>query len=272
MRRIVLKLIYWTGMVALCGSLSLPARAITVAALQAELASGNKVTVIDLRPTSLFARSHIPGAINIPASLCPLKNLPPLGKVIAYDDGLGPRGAADFQTAVAALAKKPGITVDILSGGYAAWQSAHGLTTIGQGMKPERFNYITYSELQAADPGDVIMVDLRKLNKEVLKNSSSLSDLSKEFPGKRVASSALPEAKAVGDAVPLIVLIDSADGSAEASARLLKARDVRRYAILVGGELSIERKGKPGLERNGLSYRGNHLPNQNQPAPHATGQ
>jgi rhodanese-related sulfurtransferase len=54
-----------------------------------------------------------------------------------------------------------------------------------------------------------------------------------------------------GGAPPLIVLIDSADGSAEALARLLKAGGSRRYAILAGGELSLARKGQPGLKRSG---------------------
>ncbi len=241
---------------ALCASLVLPAGAMTVAALQRELAAGSKVTVIDLRQTSIYARGHIPGAINIPASLCPLKTMPPLGKVVVYDDGLGRRGQADLQTAAAALGQKPGITVDILSGGYAAWQSAQGLTTAGRGLRPETFNYITYAELQAADPGGVVLVDLRKLTKAVLKNSSGLTDLGREFPGRRVSASALAQTAGSAEAAPLVVLIYSADGSAEAAARLLKARGNQRYAVLVGGELAIARQGRPGLERSGPVYRG----------------
>jgi rhodanese-related sulfurtransferase len=270
MRRIVLRLVGGAGIFALCASLALRAGAITAAALQRDLAAGDRLTIIDIRQTSLFAKDHIPGAINIPAALCPLKNMPPLGKVVVYDDGLGCHGMGELQTAAAALAKKPGITVDILSGGYAAWQSAHGLTTAVRGLRAETINYITYAQLQAVDPGDVLLVDLRKPTGAVLKNSSRLTDLSREFPGRRVTASALAQTEGNSGAAPLVVLIDSADGSAEATARLLKAKGFQRYAVLVGGELAIARKGKPGLERSGPASRSTTR-NQNPPSREQTG-
>src|SRR5882724_3803566 len=116
---------YLVSAMLLWATSSLSAGTMTVADLQRELAASDKPTIIDLRQTSFFEADHIPGAINIPATLCPVKNLPPLGKVVVYGDGLGPRGSADFQKGVTALSQKPGITVDILSGGYAAWQSAN---------------------------------------------------------------------------------------------------------------------------------------------------
>jgi rhodanese-related sulfurtransferase len=260
MRRIVLRLVGGAGIFALCASLALRAGAITAAALQRDLAAGDRLTIIDIRQTSLF----------IPAALCPLKNMPPLGKVVVYDDGLGCHGMGELQTAAAALAKKPGITVDILSGGYAAWQSAHGLTTAVRGLRAETINYITYAQLQAVDPGDVLLVDLRKPTGAVLKNSSRLTDLSREFPGRRVTASALAQTEGNSGAAPLVVLIDSADGSAEATARLLKAKGFQRYAVLVGGELAIARKGKPGLERSGPASRSTTR-NQNPPSREQTG-
>jgi rhodanese-related sulfurtransferase len=266
MRLIVFKWIRWTGAIALGPILALPAGAITVAALQRSLAAGDKVTIIDARQNTVYAKGHIPGAINIPASLCPLKKLPPLGKVVVYDDGLGRWGMAEFQTAAAALARKPGITVDILSGGYAAWLSAQGLTTTGRGIRQETFNYITYAELQAEVPGDVVLVDLRQLTKVVLKDSSHLTDLNREFPGRRVTTSVVGQAEGNSGAAPLLVLIDSADGSSEAAARLLKAKGIRRYCVLIGGELAIARKGKPGLGRKGP---GDRRTTQNQTPPSA---
>jgi rhodanese-related sulfurtransferase len=256
--------IYVSAMV-LCGTGSLSAGTISVAALQSELAAGGKLTVIDLRQSTFYAADHIPGAINIPATLCPLKNLPPLGKVVVYGDGLGPRGLADFQKAVTALSQKPGITVDVLSGGYAAWQSAHELTTAGRGVKPEKFNYITYGELQAADPAGVMLVDLRKPTKEVLKNAPALTDLSREFPGRRSTHSASAQAGGGSGSTSLMVLIDSGDGSSEATARLLKAQGIRNYVILIGGELTIQRKGKPGLERGGGGVSGTGNQHRNTP-------
>jgi rhodanese-related sulfurtransferase len=220
------------------------------------LAASDKPTIIDLRQNGFFAAGHIPGAINIPAILCPVKNLPPLGKVVVYSDGLGLRGSADFQKAVTALSQKPGITVDVLSGGYAAWQSASALTTAGPGLKTEKLNYISYSELQAADPAGVMLLDLRKPTKEVLKNASSLTDLSREFPGRSLAHSESSLAAPGSSSSRVLVLVDSVDGTAEATARSLKVRGVRNYVILMGGELAIQRKGKLGSERSGGEVNG----------------
>ena len=257
--------------VILCWTCSLSAGTITVPDLQRELAAGDKLTIIDLRQNSFFVAGHIPGAINIPATLCPVKNLPPLGKVVVYSDGLGPRGLAVFQKAVTALSQKPGITVDVLSGGYAAWQSANGLTTAGRGMKPEKFNYISYGELQAADPAGVMLVDLRKPTKEVLKNASSLTDLSREFLGRRSTRSASAPAGGASSSTALLVLIDSDDGTSEATARLLKAQGVQHYIILMGGELAIQRKGKPGLERSGGGVNRASFHHKSPPPGHTTG-
>ncbi|MGA2658093.1 MAG: rhodanese-like domain-containing protein [Verrucomicrobiota bacterium] len=247
---------------AICLALAPDARATTAAHLREELAAGAKVVLIDVRIPTAFAQGHLPGAINIPASLCSQKRLPPLGRVVVYDDGLGRQNSESLQAAAAALAQKPGITVDILEGGFAAWESAHGLTTRGRGIHHETLNYITYAQLKANKASDVVLVDLRKKTPAPPSSSSPqalaaapepLTDLGREFPGMTLAKSAADQAlNSGGDARPLIVLIDSADGSAEAAARLLKAGGSRRYAILAGGELSLARKGQAGLQRSGL--------------------
>ncbi|HEX3624287.1 MAG TPA: rhodanese-like domain-containing protein [Verrucomicrobiae bacterium] len=265
-------LFYFVSAIVLGWTCSLSAGNITVAALQHELSAADKPTVIDIRQSSFFAVDHIPGAINIPATLCPAKNLPPLGKVVVYGDGLGPRGLADVQKAVTALSQKPGITVDVLAGGYAAWQSANAPTTAGRGLKPERFNYISYNELQAMNPADAELVDLRKLNKEVMKNASSLTDLSREFPGRRSTHSmSASTGFSASGSTALLVLIDSGDGTSEATARLLKAQGNRHYVILMGGELTIQRKGKAGLERSGGGGTAANIHQSSAPPGHTTG-
>ena len=117
------------GILCFCGSIS--ADGVTVADLQKRLAQGEKLTVIDVRSTPQFQQDHIPGAINVPAQLCPQKHLPPLGKVVVYDAGLGLTQPDD---AAVALAAKPGITVEILEGGFAAWEASQSITTRGAGM------------------------------------------------------------------------------------------------------------------------------------------
>jgi rhodanese-related sulfurtransferase len=242
------------------------AHAITVAELQKNIAGTNKVTIIDIRDSKLFEQGHIPEAINIPASLCPLKRLPALGAVVVYDDGLERGGKAALSKAAGALAAKPGITVQVLAGGYAAWQSSQAPTTAGHGLHHEAFDYITYPQLVAADASDLLLVDLRKKTETTEKMSAKLTDLSVEFPGRRVAFG-VPEQKDSAS-TPLFVLIDSADGSAEAQARSLKARGIRRFAILAGGEIAIVRKGRRGLARTGNTVNfASHQQKPNLPEP-----
>jgi rhodanese-related sulfurtransferase len=192
--------------------------------------------------------------------------------VVVYDDGLGRRGSEALQRAATALAAKPGITVDVLEGGLAAWESAEGLTTGGRGLKREAFNFITYAELKAASPADALLVDLRKppaplhpsLAAGTNASAQPLTDLSREFPGLRVAKS-VPEKSALAQsgAPALVILIDSADGTAQEAARALKAGGVRRYAILAGGELILARHGQPGMQRAASRV----VPQYQTPAP-----
>jgi rhodanese-related sulfurtransferase len=252
---ILFRLSAWGAVVR---AVSLAAAAMTVSDLQTQLASSSKITVVDVRSPALFAQGHIPGAINIPAELCEQKNLPPLGRVVVCGEGLGRDTVVTVDAAAAALAKKPGITAEVLEGGFSAWESAHGMTTRPGGKRAETFNYITYAQLKAAKAGDVILLDLRKpaaappsLAAAAISPGQPLTDLGREFPGLSQTKS-LPETRvsAKSGVAPLVVLIDSADGTAEALARALKGGGDKRYAILAGGELILARHGQAGLQRS----------------------
>lgn len=224
--------------------------------------AGEKLTLIDVRPNTLFKAGHIPGAINVPAMLASQKQLPPLGDVVVYDGGLGVETAA--QTAVA-LNQKPGIKACVLEGGFAAWESLErAATTKGAGLKPEETPFITYADLSKVQSDDVVLVDLRKESKQVRQSADAaadeapepLTDLKKEFAKVRgVTRSAfdVPQsrqsASGSGSTTPLLVLIDNGDGTAQATARTLKANGVTRYVILAGGEPMIARKGRAGSGR-----------------------
>lgn len=232
------------------------ASAITPAEAEKALSQGEQITFVDIRPAVAFKDGHIPNAINIPATLVSQKELPPLGTVVVYDDGLG----ADLATAaVLALNKKPGITADVLQGGYAAWTSGRSATTQTAGASPESISYITYDKLIQTPADHVVLVDLRGAGSGTTQKlvADPQSDLTAEFPGARVTKSPfeIPASKQIRASSsaepPLLVLIDNGDGSAQKMARTLKANGVKRYVILAGGDEMIKRKGQSGLDRIG---------------------
>lgn len=247
------------GAALVCGA---AAFALSPVDVQHLLDAGEKITFVDVRANTLFKKGHVPGALNVPAALVPQKQLPPLGRVIVYDDGLGRDTATE---AAAALNQKAGITAQVLDGGFASWESARAATTKGAGLKPEETPFITYADLNRVQSEDVVLVDLRKEPAQSRQASADvqaatppepLTDLRQEFAKVRGITRSpfdlpqLRQAGAGGAATPpLLVLIDNGDGAAQAMARTLKANGVTRYVILVGGEKILARKGRPGLGR-----------------------
>ncbi len=238
------------------------ASAVSPAELQKQLAAGQPLTLVDIRSRAAFQAGHIPNAINLPAPLVAQKQLPPLGKVVVYDDGLGPDTAA---AAAAALNAKPGIEASALDGGFAAWESTHtAASTRAAGLAPEELPTISYAQLKHAETNNVVLVDLRTTSATAgaafgksAAAAAPLSDLAVEFPHARIVKSTVvpAAAKLVAGATtpPLLVLIDNGDGRSQEAARALKANGVKRFAILLGGEEMITRKGQPGLNRQGTS-------------------
>jgi rhodanese-related sulfurtransferase len=240
--------------------------AVTPGQLQARLDAGEKITLIDLRSKAAYQTGHIPNAIHVPAVLVPQKSLPPLGAVVAYDDGVGVDTTSD---AVTALNGKAGIKAEALEGGFAAWETAHAdASTRGRGVQPEELPMITYDHLKTAQSADVVLVDLRTSGQPSVQKAAAkattaqpLTDLAAEFPKARVVTSPFESGggirklamKGGSQPQPLLVLIDNGDGSAQATARTLKANGVKRFAILVGGEEMIARKGLSGSDRIGSS-------------------
>lgn len=227
---------------ALCVAAS-SASAFTPAALRQARAAGQRITVVDVRPPADFARAHIPGALNVPLEVLGEKRLPPLGRVAVCGDGILPDRTRE---AVALLNAKRGIRAEILEGGFAGWESADSPSTRAGGVEPERLHYVTYSELMkaaASSPG-VVLVDLRH------GEGKRKTDLAARFPTAQVVR---PGPRGLGplDAGPgraLPVVIDDGNGSAETLVRRLKAAGIRRVAILLGGEGTLEREGSTGLK------------------------
>ena len=238
--------------------------AMTPAELEQQLARGGKITAIDIRSTSLFQKGHIPGAINVPASLIPQKQLPPMGRVVVYDSGLGGDEAG---AAVTALNRKKGIQAEVLEGGFASWETNQGLTTRESGLHAEELPMISYEQLKKSQGAHMVLVDLRKASKQPELQSAggtvtnqSLTDLHKTFPMTRGVTTSpldLPRQRQAAGATtepPLLVLIDSGDGvTAREMARTLRANGLKRVVILAGGEAVLAHEGKPGLQRLGTT-------------------
>ncbi len=72
---------------------------------------------------------------------------------------------------------------------------------------------------------------------------------------RAVFDSAQPRAGGKSGTPPLVVLVDDGDGAAEAMARVLRGNGMKRYAILMGGEINLARHGQPGLQRIGSMAR-----------------
>ncbi|MBN2161729.1 MAG: hypothetical protein JXR25_09080 [Pontiellaceae bacterium] len=235
--------------------------------------AGEPVTVIDIRPEGFYQSGHIPNAINIPARVLALKKLPPLGRVVVYDSGLG---TEKINQAVQLLNEKSGIQAEALEGGYAAWEMARGSTTQPIGFTAEKPAYISYQDLTQLDAADAVLVDLRtapepeegKLTRQGEPAAPEpLTSLSEVFPGRSVVTSPFdvsgvvnrPETGEGGlgrmadpPPVPVMILIDNGDGAAEKTARILKANGIKRVVILAGGEEILKRRGAPGLMRMGM--------------------
>lgn len=260
----------WKIFVSVAALVALPApftRAVSPVRLQAEMNKGAKVTIIDVRSTEIYQRGHIPGAINIPAAFCAIKKLPPLGRVVAYDGGIGDNLVVG---AVTALNGKPGIKAETLDGGFAAWEAQRLPDTKGRGTDDNFLPMVTYQQVKTNLIDELVLVDLRKpaatsSAKGSVAQAAPLSDLRAAFPQARVSKSAFNVAgtkkSPSGDTVaPLLVLIDNGDGTALATARALRANGITRFAILAGGEQILARDGKSGSKRSGTTVTLPNLP------------
>jgi rhodanese-related sulfurtransferase len=244
--------------------------AITPRELAERLDRGEQVTLIDVRPSSQFESGHIPGAINIPSPLLSAKQLPPLGKVIAYGDGLG---RSDEATAAEVLSRKPGIQAIALTGGFAAWESFSLPTTRPPGLLREMIPLISYQQLVASTGAGIAIIDLRGNGGELDVRPSgrtappqaqNVTDLRALLPKARIVASrgevrgasriasqgaAAAAAARVDPAAELLVLIDQGDGQADELAQLLRASGNRRVVVLAGGEETLRHRGRTGMGR-----------------------
>ena len=80
---------------------------------------GSSLWIVDVRTPIAFEAGHIEGAINIPADLLKIKNLPKGKVIVLADDSIGLKNA---RTGAGTLVKKGLEKIFILEGGIPAWQ------------------------------------------------------------------------------------------------------------------------------------------------------
>ncbi len=234
--------------------LSLPGSsiAVSVTELHDAMIQGNALTIIDIRSNREFVQGHIPGAINIPSHLCLHKQLPSLGSVVVYGDGID---TAQTRDAMEALNRIQGIHADMLEGGFPMWEGMGFPSTRASGASREQYRFVSYQQLHkmVEQNPDVVLIDLRASAKGGAgKGEEQSVDLIDEFPGVSVIDSPFiggirakgPAGK--GSASPLYVLIDRGDGKVEKVARKMRAAGIGSFVILAGGESIIARKGRSG--------------------------
>lgn len=259
------------------------AAAITPADLAGRLARNEPLLIIDVRAGSAYEESHIPGAINIPLGLLPHKPLPSSQPVVVYGDGLG---VVDDARALAAVRSKPGVTAEVLEGGFAGWLSETRLSTAAPGVTRERVPGITYQQLLAAGKSDMVIVDLRTpgaapavaaARQDRPATAAMTRDIVAEFaqklgvpvvspsglvvtaaaPAQRAASSTggtPPKAAAApvekeSKSARLLVLVADSDTAANEAARQLRASGHYRFTVLIGGTEIIRHEGRQGTGR-----------------------
>jgi rhodanese-related sulfurtransferase len=209
--------------------------AMTIAALNDKITSNQKITIIDIRSTEQYQKSHIPAAINIPARLCPYKRLPRFGQVVVYGDGLN---QTILKEAVSALDRKEGIKAEPLEGGFSKWIANNYSTTVNSGMTREELPYITYPDFEnmVISHSDILLLDIRKHKNR----NRSLTELNHRYPNIPVVYSPFyHNRKRLKSGNSLYVIIDNGDGAAEQMAHQMKSAGLKHFVILTGGDQSF---------------------------------
>lgn len=102
---------------------------------------GSGLWIVDVRTPNAFELGHIEGAMNIPADVIKVKNLPKGKIIVLADDSLGLKNA---RSGADILVKKGFEKVFILEGGITAWQ---GETLPFAGKRNDNLRPVMWDEL-----------------------------------------------------------------------------------------------------------------------------
>lgn len=102
---------------------------------------GSSLWIVDVRTPSSFEQGHIEGALNVPADLLKIRNLPKGKIIVLADDSLGLRNA---RAGADSLVKKGSEKVFVLEGGIPAWLG-EGLPATGK--RPGNLRPVMWDDL-----------------------------------------------------------------------------------------------------------------------------
>jgi len=130
---------------------------ITPQRVHAMVKEGSGLWLVDVRSPVAFEQSHIEGAVNIPAELLTVKNLPKNKIIVLADDSLGLKNA---RVGAETLLKKGSEKIFILEGGIPVWQ-AEALPLVG--TRSDSFRQVMWDDLAWARSNRVALrlFDLR---------------------------------------------------------------------------------------------------------------
>jgi rhodanese-related sulfurtransferase len=145
---------------------------------------GSGLWLVDVRIASAFDQGHIEGAVNIPADLLKVRNLPKTKIIVLTDDALGLQNA---RKGAEILLKKGYEKVFILEGGLPAWQ-AEMLPATGKGQSNLR--PVMWDELAWARTNSIRMrlFDLRDKDERIKAPVEEASELKGATLNERLAA------------------------------------------------------------------------------------
>jgi rhodanese-related sulfurtransferase len=181
---------------------------------------------VDVRPTQLFLRKHIEGAINIPAFIVAKKGLAKDKDILLYDNGIG---TVDAKEAADSLAEAGYRNVFQLDGGLARWEASNLPMKLQSGVLDSKLvEFITAAELSRAmhDNLPMVLVDLRE---PALFKSGSI-------PGAiNVKPATLKSLSTSWRTDSLIILFDNGNAESERQAEQLRRAGYKMIRYLYGG-------------------------------------
>jgi len=188
---------------------------------------GSSLWIVDVRTSAAFEQGHMEGAVNIPAELIKVKNLPKSKIIVLADDSLGLRNA---RAGADVFVKKGHEKVFILEGGIPAWQS-EGLPITGKrsdNLRPVMWDDLAWARANSVQLRLYDLRDKGERAKGPVDGAKQIAGLSLEERLKGVATELRAASRNKGLAgklekpVPVVLVLPLAPQSLETVRKALR--------------------------------------------------